>query len=193
MTQMESAQVHSGVPQRHGIIRRVSIRLVGHQRSREMERFIKFLFVGALGAIIDLGLTNFLMRFVFQVQSGEVLPVVISACIGFTCAVSSNFIWNRYWTYPDSRSRRLRNQLAQFFLVSLFGLLIRAGVVALLSAPFSDLIGQLASHHLINIDLADNLQWKLGANMAVILALVIVALWNFFANRYWTYNDVPTT
>jgi putative flippase GtrA len=175
--------------ERRGLIKRISVR-VGGKKSREVERFIKFLFVGALGAVIDLGLTNILMRFVFHVEDGEIVPVVISAMIGFSVAVSSNFIWNRYWTYPDSRTRSIRRQLAQFFLVSAVGLAIRAGVVAAFSPIFADFVKTLVANHLVELNLAGNVQFKIGANMAIIVALVIVALWNFFANRYWTYGDV---
>jgi hypothetical protein len=30
----------------------------------------------------------------------------------------------------------------------------------------------------------------LGHNIALAFAVGVVMLWNFFANRYWTYNDV---
>ncbi len=30
----------------------------------------------------------------------------------------------------------------------------------------------------------------LGDNLAVAFAVGIVMFWNFFINRYWTYNDV---
>jgi putative flippase GtrA len=30
----------------------------------------------------------------------------------------------------------------------------------------------------------------LGKNFTLVVAVGVVMLWNFFANRYWTYNDV---
>ena len=30
----------------------------------------------------------------------------------------------------------------------------------------------------------------LGSIVAQLIAMVFVMLWNFFANRYWTFNDV---
>ncbi|HNR46446.1 MAG TPA: hypothetical protein PKO03_05215, partial [Anaerolineaceae bacterium] len=30
----------------------------------------------------------------------------------------------------------------------------------------------------------------LGHNLTLAIAILIVLLWNFLANRYWTYNDV---
>jgi hypothetical protein len=88
MNRSDSLSLAEG--ERMGIIRRISIRF-GGSKPRELERFLKFLVVGAIGAMIDLGTTNFLMRFVFQVQDGQLLPVVTSAAIGFTLAVCSNF------------------------------------------------------------------------------------------------------
>jgi putative flippase GtrA len=48
-------------------------------------------------------------------------------------------IWNRYWTYPDSRSQPLLKQLVQFFIVNTIGLFFRAAVVGLLYAPFGQI------------------------------------------------------
>ncbi len=168
---------------RTGIIQRLSIRF-GGSKPKELERFLKFMVVGTIGAIIDLGLTNICLSLIFHVQPGQVTLDILSSAIGFTVAVCSNFLWNRYWTYPDSRSRPLGLQLAQFFAVNVVGLGIRAVVVGLLAVPFEGII------HRTIPSIEPSLQAKLGANMAVVIALGIVMLWNFFINRYWTYNDV---
>ncbi len=171
-------------PPRAGLIRRISLRL-GGKNHKELERFLKFAVVGAIGAVIDLGLTNILLQFVFHPQPGDDRPVQIATAIGFITAVISNFILNRYWTYPDSRSRPIAAQLTQFFVVNAVGLGIRELVVTLLNTPFAMLLKKVAGTW-INSDM----QVRLGANMAIMIALVIVMLWNFFVNRYWTYNDV---
>ena len=31
---------------------------------------------------------------------------------------------------------------------------------------------------------------KLGTFFAMIIGVIVVMFWNFFVNRYWTYNDV---
>jgi putative flippase GtrA len=31
---------------------------------------------------------------------------------------------------------------------------------------------------------------RIGKNLSLMLAVGIVMFWNFFVNRYWTYNDV---
>ena len=69
-------------------------------------RFLKFLVVGAIGAAVDFG-TLYLLHPVLG------MPIVPANTISFTAAVLSNFTWNRYWTYPDSRSKPIRTQLLQ--------------------------------------------------------------------------------
>jgi putative flippase GtrA len=175
--------------QRIGLIRRISIRF-GGTKSRELERFIKFVIVGAIGAVIDLGLTNFFMKFVFHVSPDDKWPVLVSGAIGFTAAVSSNFLWNRYWTYPDSRSRRVHHQVAQFFAVNSVGLLIRLIVVQVLYVPFNELVVSFFKNYFPEAQISANLQARIAANLMLMVALVIVMNWNFFVNRYWTYGDV---
>ena len=170
-----------------GPIARLSLRLGGSNpaKAKEIERFLKFAVVGTIGAVIDLSTTNILLATVLAPKSSEdVSPERIAASIGFTLAVSSNFILNRYWTYPDSRSRPLLWQLFQFFVVNVIGLGIRYLTLGWLEPPFGNVIGGIF-HSMSSETIA-----KLATNGAVLVALVIVMLWNFFVNRYWTYNDV---
>ena len=81
---------------------------------RERTRFFRFLVVGLFGAIVDFGIENLLHRF-FGV------PYVWAGTISFICAVFSNFFWNRYWTYPDSRSKPLAHQASQFLTNHFYG------------------------------------------------------------------------
>lgn len=177
-------------PRLRPLIARVSIRY-GGERHKELERFLKFAFVGVIGTFVDLGISNFLMKFVFRVtkESGGT-PILIASTIGFVLAVSNNFIWNRYWTYPDSRSHPIWLQLGQFFAVNTVGLFIRVVIIALLSVPFISLIGALPQSLLNSLSISKDIQALLGGDMALLTAIGVVLLWNFFVNRYWTYNDI---
>jgi len=31
----------------------------------------------------------------------------------------------------------------------------------------------------------------ISQNLALAISIIIVSFWNFFANRYWTYGNVP--
>ncbi len=177
-------------PHLRPLIHRISVRY-GGEKQRDVERFIKFAIVGVIGTVIDLGISNLLMKFVFHVnkETGST-PVLIASVIGFTIAVCSNFIWNRYWTYPDSRSYSVWRQLAQFFAVNIVGLLIRAVVVGLLTTPFTGLLSQMSDGVLKGLSLSSDSIAQLGGNAAILVSISIVLIWNFFINRYWTYNDV---
>jgi len=145
--------------------------------SRELTRFLRFAVVGIIGAIVDFGIENFLHR---------VLGVdyVISGGISFVCAILSNFFWNRYWTYPDSRSKQVGRQLVEFFLVSIAGLAIRLPLLHFLEPVISHWMELLPpSMWVLPPDL-------LGENITLAIAVIVVMFWNFFVNRYWTYNDV---
>ncbi len=184
MSQSEPIAINPVLPVANGPIGRLSRRF-GGAKAKELERFLKFAVVGIIGAVIDLTTTNLLLKTVFVPTSpADVTPLRIAASIGFTLAVISNFIWNRYWTYPDSRSRPLMQQILQFFGVNLVGLGIRYIVLGIFTPIFGNILrGILTS--LNEATLA-----TLASNAAILLALGIVMMWNFVVNRYWTYNDV---
>jgi len=144
---------------------------------RERNRFLRFAFVGLIGAIIDFGVMN-LMVHVFNT------PFVLAGTISFIAAVLSNFTWNRYWTYPDSRSKPVHQQLVIFTIVSVIGLMIRIPTLAILD-PIIFRICNLLFH-----DIPLTSVNTISHNLTLAIAVVIVMFWNFFVNRYWTYNDI---
>ena len=132
--------------------------------------------VGVFGALVDFGIANLLAHF-FS------MPLVYAGSISFICAVISNFLWNRYWTYPDSRSRPLHRQLGMFFIVNVAGIAIRLPILKFGEPPLISLFQNLNLSASITPDF-------LARNLTLAIAVGIVMLWNFFVNRYWTYNDV---
>jgi len=143
---------------------------------KERIRFLKFATVGAIGSVIDIAIMNLLTRFLG-------MRLVYAGSISFVCAVMSNFTLNRYWTYPDSRSRQLLHQLGMFFLVNAIGIGIRIPILNYAEPPLAHFFESM-SH--LSADIAD----ALAKNATLLIAIGIVMLWNFFINRYWTYNDV---
>lgn len=154
---------------------------------KEAERFTKFLVVGTLGFIIDFGTLTFLVEVVklpslvaSQTPLSEIAGLVLANTIAFSLAVLSNFLWNRYWTYPESRAKRKRVQLPQFATVSILGLLINNAILALTTPLFTMLIAAIAF-------IPDSID---GYIPAKILATIVVLFWNFFVNRFWTFGNV---
>lgn len=145
--------------------------------SKELTRFLKFAVVGTIGAVVDFGIL-YLLHAVLGWH------LALSNTISFSCAVISNFVWNRYWTYPDSRSKPITAQLGQFFVVNVAGWAINTGILLALNGPLTSLAGALSM--VATAETAHNL----GYNAAKILATGVVMFWNFFINRIWTYSDV---
>lgn len=147
--------------------------------TKERSRFVKFAIVGALGALIDFGVMNLLTHLAH-------MSLVAAGTISFICAVVSNFIWNRIWTYPESRSRPLLNQLGMFFLVNAAGVAIRIPTLHYLEPPLLRVFERLLH---TSYEAAE----FYAKNSTLAAAVGIVMLWNFFVNRYWTYNDIDIT
>lgn len=144
---------------------------------QERIRFLKFAFVGVTGTIVDFGLMN-LFRLVFNI------PLVWAQAMSFTIAVFNNFLWNRFWTYPDSRSKAAHRQLLQFFLINMVGIAIRTPLITWLDKVILNFMTQS------NISLPIE-NYVVSQNLALACSVGVIMLWNFFANRYWTYSDVP--
>lgn len=183
---------------------------------KELERFLRFAVVGLSGAFLDLGLLTVLqatvlaparlqsmpLDFVFVAQgitfdvAATPLPLNVAAAttIAFVTAVASNFLWTSLWVYPESTSRSIRRQLSQFAFISFVGWSARTLWITLTYAPIGVLVTPFAEP-LIRIvqpafDADPVMEKRIGSVVAQLVAMVVVMLWNFFANRYWTFNDV---
>lgn len=137
---------------------------------------MRFAVVGTIGALVDFLSFNLLFGLL-------ALPAIASSIISFVLALSSNFVLNRLWTFPDSRSKPVQAQMLQYGVVNVIGLLIRTPVFAWTS--------KIISLWLLNSNLSLPLEPStLANNLALAIAIGVVLFWNFFANRYWTYNDI---
>ncbi len=133
----------------------------------ELTRFSKFATVGALGAMVDFSILNLL---ILNLGWGKFFANIAAV----SCAIVSNFTWNRLWTFPESRDHALHISFGKFGLVNLFGLGINQ-LVFLATDEF--IFGNWFEH-------------PLDYNLAKATAILIVLFWNFGANRLWTYRDI---
>ncbi len=143
---------------------------------KEFKRFIKFMFVGGVGAVIDFGVLNVLAH-------GLDVDLRIAGTISFAMAVTSNFLWNRFWTYPESRAYPAIPQYIQFFVINAMALVIRLPILTVLPTPISGVL-ESAAH------LAPGTAEVLGNNAALAVAVGIAMFWNFFINRFVTYRHI---
>lgn len=152
--------------------------LLAPNQRKEFERFAKFMVAGGIGFVVDTGTLNLLVLGLHLLDNTHRL---YAKTVSFTLAVISNFLWNRFWTYPDSRSKPLSVQLLQFLVVNLVGLGIH---LIIFGSVGNWLIPALQPGLGVTQGLA------LGTNLAQACAVGVVLFWNFFINRVWTYGDV---
>jgi putative flippase GtrA len=127
---------------------------------------LKFLAVGAFSFVVETGSLTALVL-VFSMNR------VAAKAIAFALAVLSNFIWHRFWTYAESRSKHVLTQAAQFTLLSVIGLGIN-----LLAFRGADLL------------LVPLLGSVPALYAAQCTAVGVTLFWNLLANRLITYSDV---
>jgi putative flippase GtrA len=114
-------------------------------------KFFKFIIVGFSGMIVDFSITILLK---------EKLKVnrYISNSAGFTIAASSNYLFNRLWTF-ESNNPKVLVEYSTFLIISLIGLIINNLIIYLLEKKFR-------------------------FYFAKFVAIMVTSLWNFSAN-YW--------
>jgi dolichol-phosphate mannosyltransferase len=119
-------------------------------------QLLKFGIVGASGYLINLA--------VFAILAGNLGVHHLVAAIGAFCvAVTSNFLWNRYWTFgPGDGSAGF--QAVRFFTISIASLLINLAVLEALVASTS--VGDLT---------------------AQAIAVAVAMPFNFLGNKLWTF------
>jgi putative flippase GtrA len=180
---------------RPNLIDRAIVRIAGRfgGYSKEVERFIKFTIVGVIGAIVDFTTLNVLQTTALvPIDPYQGTKIALATGAGFCAAVFSNFIWNRYWTYPDSRAKTWWRQLLIFYSVNTAALFFRLVFVSLTFHYFA----HSGEDVLLKLGIIDSLagqeRTQLGTNIAQALAVIMAMFWNFFINRLWTYGDVSS-
>ncbi|HEY5708411.1 MAG TPA: GtrA family protein [Solirubrobacterales bacterium] len=119
-------------------------------------QLLKFGLVGGSGYVINLA--------VFALLSGELGMHHVSAALGAFCvAVSSNFLWNRHWTFAAADGHA-GFQAARFFAVSVAALLVNLVVLEALL-----------------------LSTSMDALAAQAIAVAIAMPFNFLGNKLWTF------
>jgi putative flippase GtrA len=120
-------------------------------------RFIKFAIVGISGMMIDFSVT-------WICKEKIKINKYIANSAGFICAMFSNYLLNRYWTF-ESNDSHIAMQFTRFLLVSLIGLGI---------------------NNLLLYLLVKNTRFNFYLLKLVVTGIVF--LWNYFANLLYTFH-----
>lgn len=120
-------------------------------------KFIKFCVIGFSGMLIDFGVTWLLKE---KVRINK----YIANSTGFILAATSNYIWNRFWTF-HSENKQVVTEYLSFLLISIAGLGINNFVIYVLHG-----------------------RMKLNFYFSKLIAIGVVTLWNFIMNYLITFR-----
>lgn len=122
-----------------------------------LRKFIKFGIVGFSGLLVDYSIT-WVSKEKLEIQK------YVSNAIGFCTAASSNYIFNRLWTFR-STNPEIAIEYSHFIFISIIGLGINTLILWLIVSKF-----------------------RLNFYLSKLFAIIVVTVWNFFANVYFTFN-----
>ena len=136
-------------------------------------QFVKFCVIGLSSAIIDIAISRWLTY-------GMGLHWVLAKIISFSFAVTNGFIWNSIWTFRGMGSGKRHEMYVKFVTVNVVGLGLN---IAIMKTVFMIFTGKLFKQ-----GAPDKLHWTI----ATLTAIFLVAIWNFMANRRWTFKHPET-
>jgi len=125
----------------------------------------RFLAVGGLSFVVDLGLFNLLLYGPGQLLGHKPLTAKV---LSVTLATLVSWVGNRYWTFSDHKTNRGARELVVYGAINVVGALVPVGTLA-----FSRYTLALAG------PLADNVSTVLGIAAATVLRYVGYKKWVF--------------
>lgn len=134
-------------------------------------QFIKFALVGVSNTLVDWAVFYILALAVFGGEEGE----PIAKGIAFVVAVINSFVWNSVWTFKDEFKKSVGGNKGK----------IKKGGVVFIRFIFVSLIGWVVNYYVFKYTRFTLAQVSI---VALIAASGAATLWNFFANKFWTYK-----
>ena len=138
-----------------------------------VRQLTKFALVGGVGFVVDT-VSFTLLRLTPAFEHSPLKAGIISTVL----AICANWVGNRYWTFGPHRSTRGAVEALEFVAVSLLGMLVALGCLAI-------------SHYALDLRsvLADNISKN-------VVGLVLGSMIRFLLYRHWVYrparrNRVP--
>jgi putative flippase GtrA len=131
------------------------------------KRFVKFGTVGASGMVINLGVLYISQEYLFVAIQDPDMRLNASLVMAIFFATVNNFFWNRVWTWGDRKHRPDKHLLlhfGQYALASWMGIVLQILLTKLLV---------IYLHYLI----------------ANALAILLVSVFNFLVNNFWTFRS----
>ena len=133
-------------------------------------QFSKFIAVGFLNTIIDLGVLNLLIAWTGRSNG---LSYSGFKAVSFLVAVFNSYFWNKYWTYKSGQEKS-SNEFLKYFIVTFIGFLLNVGVSSLIVNLISPKFG---------------LSPELWANVGAVFGTATNLVWNFLGYKIVVFKQ----
>jgi putative flippase GtrA len=130
--------------------------------SKEVHCMLRYMLVGAISTLLDLSVLS-----VLKWMGISTLP---ANTFSYLAGSIHTFYWNRRWTFTDACGKAWGRQFLSFFAINLIGLFLSSS----LTLAFETSIG------------GGNAGWSFLP--AKLMATCVVMIWNYGANRFWTFG-----
>jgi putative flippase GtrA len=107
--------------------------------------------------LVDFGFTWLLK------ERAKVNKYIANSC-GFILAATSNYVWNRLWTF-QSANEQIASEFLSFFAIALIGIALNNLILWILTDKF-----------------------RLNFYLSKVCAICLVTLWNFGMNFFFTFH-----
>lgn len=132
-------------------------------------QFIKFAVVGVSNTAVDWIVYYVLINYLLGDHRS------VSKALSFIAAMLNSYIWNSVWTFKKEYSKVGKNTSQKSAIFAKFA------AVSLVGWGVNVLVFSLAAKN-IGIEILDR------DILPLVLASGAAVIWNFFANKFWTYK-----
>lgn len=130
----------------------------------------KFLLMGALATLIDLGILNLLMR-IFEITAGLVYSVFVAT--SFVFATTIKYFGDKFWAFEKMEKDKMGREFTQFFFITLISGGIHVGIASVVVNIMGPQFG------------ISPLSW---ANIGKILGIIGAFAWNFLGYKFVVFK-----
>jgi putative flippase GtrA len=149
----------------------------GRRNKKSAIQFLKFIFVGILNTVVDLGVLNLLMS-LFGSPEKEHYFIFFKA-LSFIVAVSFSYFCNKYFVFNDKERRTtkagFRKEGGIFFVVSMVGLVLNVSISSFFFFLLVKVYGSQTPLYLL-------------ASGSALLGSAAALSWNFFGYKRWVFK-----
>lgn len=130
----------------------------------------KFLLIGALATIFDLGTLSLFIKY-FAVTAG--LGYAFFKGVSFIIATSAKYFADKFWAFKKTGSSQLGAEFGKFFLVTLVGLVVNVATASLIVNQISPPFG---------------FSLEFWANLGGMAAVLTTFAWNFIGYKFIVFK-----